>query len=111
MRLSLTTLLTSLGAVAVAARRGLDVPMSSPNSFPPFHPQRSHSLAPWGYPYGWGLDDNPLPAEDPEQVTEMKPVKRGKAIVHSLVPHFLWEATLESFIFLVLCHDDSHLHA
>jgi hypothetical protein len=117
MRLSLTTLLISLAVAAVAARRGTEVPMSSPNSVPPFHPQRSHSLAPWGYPYGWGLDDSAYPAEDPNEVNKMKPVKRGKKSLARVCSRsesvakmslFLWElnGTIDHFLYL---RDGNHL--
>jgi hypothetical protein len=78
MRLSSPSLIALSFAFTAAARRGVDVP-STPTSVGPFHPQRSHILQPWGYPYGWGLDDNPLPAEDPAEVKEMKPVRRGRS--------------------------------
>jgi hypothetical protein len=77
MRLNFPSLIALFLASAAAARRGVDVP-NSPTSVGPFHPQRSHTLQPWGYPYGWGLDDNPLPAEDPDEVKKMKPVRRGR---------------------------------
>lgn len=77
MRLATPCLIALSFASTAAARRGVDVP-NTPNSIGPFHPQRSRNLQPWGYPYGWGLDDNPLPAEDPDEVKKMKPVRRGR---------------------------------
>lgn len=80
MRLWLLVLLSSAVPMTTARRGGggVKVPANSPNEVSPFHPPRQHCLDPWGYPYGWGLDDNCFPADDPAQdMTQMKEVKRG----------------------------------